>query len=87
MPTYHRIKIFPCYFRRVITGEKTFEIRYNDRGYKQGDYVTLCEWKMKNGDPRTGRYTGREATYRIGTVIPDMYGGYVVFSLLGANKK
>lgn len=84
MPTYHRVKILPWFFRMVITGEKTFEIRINDRHYKMGDCITLCEWKSKNDSTEAGYYTGREATYRIGTVINigPVQSGYVVFSLI-----
>lgn len=33
----------PEYFEPVIKGEKTFEIRVNDRGFKKGDYLALNE--------------------------------------------
>ncbi len=37
----HDIKIFPAYFDQIISGDKTFEIRYNDRDYKIGDVLRL----------------------------------------------
>ena len=39
----HELKILPLYFDQVITGEKRFEIRREDRGvaYCVGDYLRL----------------------------------------------
>lgn len=36
----HNLKIEPKYLERVLTGEKTFEIRNNDRDFQKGD--SLC---------------------------------------------
>lgn len=33
----HEVKIYESYADAVLNGEKTFEIRYNDRGYQKGD--------------------------------------------------
>lgn len=35
----HRIKLREEYADAVYSGEKTFEIRYNDRGYQKGDEI------------------------------------------------
>lgn len=35
----HRIKLKEQYAKAVEAGEKTFEIRYNDRGYQKGDLI------------------------------------------------
>lgn len=50
----HGLKIQPDYFKAVFMGNKTFEIRKNDRGYKAGDVLILKEWV-----PETKRYTGK----------------------------
>ena len=39
----HELKIEPAYFRSVLSGDKTFEIRRNDRGFKLGDIILLRE--------------------------------------------
>ena len=39
----HDLKIAPEYFDAVDSGEKTFEIRLNDRDFKVGDTVVLRE--------------------------------------------
>ncbi|MBQ6734868.1 MAG: DUF3850 domain-containing protein [Lachnospiraceae bacterium] len=33
----HKVKIYESYADAVLSGEKTFEIRDNDRGYQKGD--------------------------------------------------
>lgn len=51
----HDLKILPEYFELVKNGYKDFEIRKNDRNYKIGDAVRLCEY-----DADKGEYTGNE---------------------------
>lgn len=48
----HELKILPEYFEAVKDGRKTWEIRKDDRGYKDGDILFLREYEK-------GRYTGR----------------------------
>lgn len=73
----HEIKILPDYFDAVKCGAKRFELRKNDRNYKLGDIVIMCEW---DGDS----YTGNEIEVAITYVLKDCpeYGlekGYCVF--------
>ena len=49
----HYLKILPEYFELVKIGKKTFEVRKNDRGFKEGDCLLLREWNIKH-------YTGRQ---------------------------
>lgn len=35
----HKIKIEKPYADAVLSGDKTFEIRYDDRGYQKGDVI------------------------------------------------
>jgi len=39
--TKHNIKIRQEYARRILDGEKTFEVRYNDRDYQRGDILEM----------------------------------------------
>lgn len=39
----HELKILPEYYTKVSTGEKRFEIRKDDRNFKVGDIIRLCE--------------------------------------------
>lgn len=35
----HRLKIEEPYANAVVSGDKNFEVRYDDRGYQKGDIV------------------------------------------------
>lgn len=57
----HELKIWPYYFRAVVEGRKKFELRKNDRGgFNAGEILILREW-----DPTTRDYTGRETRRRV----------------------
>lgn len=47
MSVRHHLKILPEYFEAVIDGRKTFEIRHDDRGFKEGDILCLNEWQCE----------------------------------------
>ena len=42
--TTHELKIYPWFFKAVVNGTKTFEIRKNDRDYKVGDVLVLHKY-------------------------------------------
>ena len=45
MPTiHHDLKISPKYYRDIESNGKRFEVRFNDRNFKVGDILYLCEW-------------------------------------------
>lgn len=56
-------KIWSEYFEKVLSGEKTFEFRLNDFECEKGDILVLKEW-----DPDTNEYTGREIEKVVGYV-------------------
>ncbi len=76
----HELKILPQYYREVVLGNKTYELRKDDRGYNLGDLIVLKEYN-------NGVYTGNEFNVTIKHLLrgcPD-YGlkdGYVIISLL-----
>lgn len=73
----HHLKTWPQYFAALWSGDKTFEIRYNDRGYQRGDVLVLREWTRDNcgcatvppHDPNCTGYSGRTVTARVGYVL------------------
>lgn len=38
----HKVKIYESYADAVLSGEKNFEIRLNDRGYQKGDRLKFA---------------------------------------------
>lgn len=73
----HEIKIRPEYYKAVIAGMKTFELRKNDRQYEVGDEVKLMKW---DEDGFTGRYYTITITYVLKDV-PEfgLADGYCIF--------
>lgn len=64
----HKLKILPQYFKAVQNGNKTFEIRKNDRDFKVGDTLLLQEYILPFTQPlgvKEGYYTGQEITKEI----------------------
>ena len=51
----HELKCWPVYFRPIIDGRKTFEIRRGDRPFSVGDILKLREWFRTDMG-----YSGRE---------------------------
>ncbi|EHZ0460511.1 DUF3850 domain-containing protein [Enterococcus faecalis] len=74
-PVVHDLKIKPEYFEAVVSGEKRFEIRKNDRDFKKGDTIRLREYQ-------NGEYTGDIYVAKI-TYITDFAqkDGYVVLGI------
>lgn len=73
----HDVKLGATFFEDVKTGRKTFELRKNDRGYKEGDIIVLHEYK-------DGATTGRTITKKIVYMLEDFTGledGYCILGL------
>lgn len=60
----HELKSWIRFFEKVITGEKTFEVRINDRNFQIGDELNLREYNEK-----TNQYTGRNAFFRVPYIL------------------
>ena len=54
----HELKTLPEYYGAVLSGQKTFELRRDDRGFQVGDTLKLREYE-------NDEYTGREITRRV----------------------
>lgn len=87
-PITHELKCHPPQYRAVKDGNKPFEWRKDDRGYRVGDTLWLREWypgdTPSNALDRTSGYTG-ESVHRLVTyVIREGFGipeGYCIMGL------
>lgn len=59
--TEHELKCHTEYFGRICSGQKTFEIRKNDRDFQVGDILVLKEYDPAKGWPDHGGYDQRRA--------------------------
>lgn len=63
----HELKILPEYFKAVLSGEKTFEIRRNDRPFSKGDLLALNEY-----DSDDKSYTGNSCLVYIDYIFDNV---------------
>ena len=73
----HDVKLGTTFFDDVKTGRKTFELRKNDSGYKEGDIIVMHEYK-------DGTTTGRTIEKKIVYMLEDFTGledGYCILGL------
>lgn len=73
----HDVKLGTTFFDDVKTGRKTFELRKNDREYKEGDTIVMHEYK-------DGTTTGRTIEKKIVYMLEDFTGledGYCILGL------
>ena len=80
LPKLHQIKLREEFADAVLYGDKTFEVRENDRGYQKDDLVqfnVIDKYQIPIGHPLT------KETYRI-TYVLSGWGikeGFVVFGI------
>ena len=72
----HELKIVASDYEDVISGKKSFELRKNDRGYKQGDSLKMLEFK-------DGKHTGRTIDADIIYMLEDYTGLTEGYCILG----
>lgn len=86
----HEVKCWPKFYDHIESGEKTFEVRKNDRDYKIGDLLVIREWvEPENEHPTLAkgpRYTGKMLSSVITYILTskDFQGikkGYAVLGL------
>ena len=54
----HRLKILDIFADDILEGNKTFELRYNDRNYQKGDFIKFV---VVDGEGHVSRHPlGRE---------------------------
>lgn len=76
----HDLKIHPEQFDAVMRGVKTFEYRFNDRNYENGDVIRLLEYV-----PEEREYTGQSIYVKVTYLLEggkfDIPEGYVIMSI------
>jgi hypothetical protein len=81
----HELKCWPEFFRPLLSGEKTFEVRRDDRGFRVGDILWLREYVLRPAAADPGCfYTGREMRRTVTYILagrPWLAEGYVVMGL------
>lgn len=77
----HTLKTIQPYFDQVIKGEKTFELRKNDRNFQIGDILILQEFD-------DGAYTGREKDFVVTYILKDcpQFGLMDGYAILGIKE-
>ncbi len=77
----HDLKTYTKYFNQLQQGEKTFELRKDDRDYKVDDIITLSDYC-----PLKDEYLGRCLSYRIIGILSNceefgLMKGYCILSI------
>lgn len=62
---YHKLKTWPEFFDAVKSGEKTFEVRKNDRHFQVGDWLCLMKF-----DPDKNIFLGDTVTLKVLYILP-----------------
>lgn len=78
----HQIRLAKSYFDDVCSGKKSFELRKNDRGYKQGDILEMMEFA-------DGKNTGRTVRVIVTYILEDYTGiedGYCIMATSLVNE-
>lgn len=77
-PVTHNLKIWPEHYSAVCAGAKRAELRKNDRDYRAGDTVDLCEWD-KDDESFTGEFISVTVTHVAD--VSEWMPGYVLLSI------
>jgi hypothetical protein len=80
----HELKTWPGPFRRMWDGSKTFEVRWNDRDYQEGDELLLREYSLG-----TDTYSGRWIKGLVTCIVGDNWGlppGLVVMAIREVSR-
>ena len=76
----HELKTWIPYYKAVVGGVKQFEVRKDDRKFKEGDILHLREWDNTLKE-YTGRGTKRKIRYILKGGAFGVQKGYVIMGL------
>ena len=84
--TCHELKTWHDYFEMMWRGDKTFELRRNDRDYKVGDLLLLREY-----DEKAGAYMPRSMLMHVTCVVKDvpafgLQDGFCIMSVVEISR-
>ncbi len=75
MSKIHELKILPQYFQAVKSGEKTFELRKDDRGFQVEDVLMLKEFNLQEKyetiEGAETYFSGRKILKQINYILKD----------------
>ena len=81
----HELKTWIEYFQLMVSGEKSFDLRKNDRGFRAGHELLLKEY-----DKESNNYTSRilhcKITYVLKGEEAETFGLKEGFCILGLEK-
>lgn len=80
----HELKCWTGFFEEMFNGRKNFDIRKDDRGYREGDVLRQREFIAPEEAAR-GTYTGRELRQRVTYIMRGpmlgLQAGWVIMSV------
>jgi hypothetical protein len=59
----HDLKVWPEFWDMLASGDKPFELRKDDRGFRAGDTLLLREWSKRDG------YSGRQLSKIVTCIV------------------
>lgn len=74
----HQIRLASMYFEDALSGKKPFELRKNDRHYKEGDILEMMEFK-------DGKNTGRSVRVLVTFLLEDYAGLEEGYCIMGTK--
>lgn len=81
----HQLKILDCFANEIISGNKMFELRKNDRGYQKGDYI--CFTVLSDESGKEIKHAINTRLYEITCVLSGwgLMDGYVALGIREAD--
>jgi hypothetical protein len=75
----HDLKTLSRYYDRVVSGDKSFELRKNDRDFQVGDELHLIE--IDDDGEETGAHTVVKVAYILHGPLYGLMAGYCIMSI------
>ena len=83
----HQLKILDRFANEIAAGNKMFELRENDRGYRKGDYICFTVLSEESG--KEVKHAINTRLYEITCVLSGwgLMDGYVALGIREANNE